>query len=317
MASRRRIRFLVRMIVYITVVVLLYLNRGGISWRHLGERFRGSRETDTTLVIAGRDLAPALVDRMIAHYRQEYPDLPITVTGGGTNLALEDLLNGKASAAFTFRRPTSYEEELFRTVDGDTAIVVSVAVGGVILAAGAAADAGPITLDDVRNLLNGEAAGHCERVYVPEPNTGLWDTVRSSLGLDEQAPAPPLIVFLADAQAVLDAVKQDDRAWGIVSSLNAPLDPDAGPWPGIRLVAMRAGSENQPALPTYENVASGAYPLHHFLFVVCRENGSLEGGKFLTHLASARGLRQVERAGVIPASLVFREIHLTTTPVGE
>ena len=84
------------MIVYIAVIVVLYLNRGGVSWKRLTEPFRGNGSTDTTLVIAGRDLAPALVDRLITHYRQEYPDLAISVNGGGTNQALEDLLNDKA-----------------------------------------------------------------------------------------------------------------------------------------------------------------------------------------------------------------------------
>jgi hypothetical protein len=63
-------------------------------------------------------------------------------------------------------------------------------------------------------------------------------------------------------------------------------------------------------------VATGTYPLHHRLYLACRENGSREGGKFLTYLASARGLRQVERAGVVPARQNAREIILTTSPVG-
>jgi hypothetical protein len=72
-----------------------------------------------------------------------------------------------------------------------------------------------------------------------------------------------------------------------------------------------------PALPTYENVATGVYPLYHSLFIACRENGDREGGMFVTHLSSARGLRQVERAGVVPARQVLREIYLNTNPIGE
>ena len=64
---------------------------------------------------------------------------------------------------------------------------------------------------------------------------------------------------------------------------------------------MRAAPDSAAAAPSYENLAVGAYPLHHVLYAACRGNGSLEGAKFVTHLASARGLRQVERAGVLPA----------------
>jgi len=315
MASRNRIRFLVRMIVYIAVVLALYLNRGGFPWRRLTEPFQGAPEKETTLVIAGRDLAPALIDRLITHYRQDYPDLRVTATGSGTNQALEDLLNGRAGAAFMYRRPDPGEEDLFRTIDGDTAIVAKVAVGGVILVAGESAEVGPVTPGEVRAMFTGDTTSFCERFYVPEPNEGLWDAFREEIDLPDPPVAGPLIVFLADAGAVLDAVGRDKQSWGMVSSLNSNLDPAAAAPADVRFVAVKAGPDSLPALPTYENVARGVYPLHHWLYVVCRENGSREGGRFLTHLASARGLRQVERAGVIPASAVLREIHLTTTPV--
>lgn len=315
MASRRRIWFLARVTVYITVIAILYVNRGGNPWRRLTDSLRSRPQGDPTLTIAGRDLAPVLIDRLIAFYRQEYPDLTISVTGGGTNQALEDLLNDRASAAFLYRPPSAQEMELFRSLDGDTAIVVPVAVGAVILAAGSETDAGPLTIDELKSLLTEQAPARCERIYVPDPNEGLWDTLRASLGLDG-AP-PPSVVFLADATAVLDAVGQDPRAWGLVSSLNAPIDSDVQPPAGVRIVSLVDRTGNEPALPTYENVANGAYPLHHRLYLACRENGDREGGKFLTHLASARGLRQVERSGVIPDRQVLREIHLTTTPLGE
>ena len=315
--SRRRTWFLARVLIYLTVIALLYVNRGGVPWRRLTATLRGTGEADPTLTLAGRDLAPILVDRLVAFYRQEYPDLPVAVTGGGTNQALEDLLNGRASAACLYRRPSPVEEELFRAVDGDTAIVASVAVGGVILVAGSAADARAVTLDDLRLVLAGEGTDRCDRLYVPEPNEGLWDAVRTDLELGDRSPSPPFLVFLADAGAVLEAVSRDDRAWGLISSLNAPLDPGADPPLGVRIIALRAGPENPAVLPTYENVATGTYPLHHRLYLACRENFSREGGKFLTHLASARGLRQVERSGVVPAKQVSREIYLTTTPMGE
>ncbi len=140
--------------------------------------------------------------------------------------------------------------------------------------------------------------------------------IRTNLDLSIPPPEQPLIVYLADARAVLDAVSQDGQAWGMVSSLNAPLDTDAAPPPGLRIVPVKAEQDSLPALPTYENLATGAYPLFHNLFIVCRNNGDREGGKFLTHLASARGLRQVERSGVVPARQVLREIYLTTQPVG-
>ena len=80
---------------------------------------------------------------------------------------------------------------------------------------------------------------------------------------------------------------------------------------------MAGPSGDQPTDPTYENVATGADPLYVSLYVACRTNGGIQGGKFFTHLVSDRGLRQVERAGCIRARQALRQIYLTTQPVGE
>jgi hypothetical protein len=61
---------------------------------------------------------------------------------------------------------------------------------------------------------------------------------------------------------------------------------------------------------------TGDYPLHHKLYVACRATGGIEGTKFVTHLASDRGQRQVRRAGAVPARNVAREIVITRDPPG-
>ena len=101
-------------------------------------------------------------------------------------------------------------------------------------------------------------------------------------------------------------------AWGLVSTFDAGLDAAAG----TRFVGVVAEAGQVAVAPGAASLATGVYPLHHYLHVACRGAGGLEGGKFVTHLASARGLRQVERAGVVPARLVARTIQLTRDPVG-
>ena len=202
-------------------------------------------------------------------------------------------------------------------MDGDTAIVAAVALGAVVLVAGAETDAAPISPTTFVDLLNGNSTGRYDRLYVPDPNEGLWDAVWQAQGR-ERAPEPAAgaVVFVEDARAVLAAVAGDGRAWGLMSSLDGPDVTTATLPAAVTVVPVRAAPDSLPALPTYENVATGAYPLYHAFFVVCRSGGGREGGKFLTHLSSARGLRQIERAGVLPARQVLREIYLSTAPIG-
>jgi ABC-type phosphate transport system substrate-binding protein len=80
-------------------------------------------------------------------------------------------------------------------------------------------------------------------------------------------------------------------------------------------VAVAPDSEGAAAArPTHEAIAAGSYPLWHHLHVACRPGGGIEGDKFVTHLTSARGQRQVERSGYLPSRQVPREVILSTTP---
>jgi ABC-type phosphate transport system substrate-binding protein len=334
MAPRRRIWLLVRVAIYLSVIVGLILYRGGIPWKQFKTALEGAGNEHPTLTVAGRDLAPTLLERLAVEYQHDYPALTFNLLPGGTNQALEALLSREADVAFTYRLPTAAEQELFRAADGDTAVVLSVGVGGLVLLAGSEAGTGPVTMAALAAALalpagaNAELPGglapFCERLYACDPNEGSWDAFRAGLGLaaagdDNSGVAPAAgdrIIFLADPAAVVAAVANDPRSWGLVSTLDGGFDAAAGPPAGTRFVGVVAAEGKLPMSPNATNIASGDYPLHHFLYVACRGAGSLEGGKFLTHLATARGLRQVERGGVIPARMMARTIQLTRDPIG-
>ncbi|MGD9546468.1 MAG: PstS family phosphate ABC transporter substrate-binding protein [Candidatus Krumholzibacteriia bacterium] len=323
MPSRRRTWFLVRMIIYLVVIAILLVNRGEIPWRRLAGTFRQAEQEDPLLRVGGRDLAPRLIDRLLAGYRQDYPDLALEVRSGGTNQALEDLINGRVDVAFLYRPPTPAEQDLFRETAGDTAVVTPVAVGAVLVLAAEGDRTDPLTPAGLAGILAGRTPGPAGPVYLPDPNEGLWDAVRSGLGLPgDLPPAGSPVVFLAGPDAVLAAVRDTGAAglpgaWCLVSGLALSRDPGEGAPDGLKFLPMQAGPDSAAAAPAYETVATGTYPLHHLLYAACLDTGGRQGGRFVTHLASARGLRQVERAGVVPARQILREIHLSRDPVGE
>jgi ABC-type phosphate transport system substrate-binding protein len=299
-----------RVLVYLIVIAALFLARGNVRWKAL---FPGGRAgAGDTLVVAGRDLAPGLVDRLAAVYHKDYPSLVLVITGGGTNRALEDLINGRANVAFLVRPPSAREQGLFQSVAGDSAVWFPVALGGIALVAGGA---GPdsVTREDVADLGEGRAPSRFHRVYAPDPNRGLWDALLTSLGKPpEDPPAGSAVVFLKDEAAVLDAVRSDPEAVGLASTLALPEPFPSG------VFMMRAGrGHGEAVLPTYETIASGGYPLIHDLYAACRGTGDIQGSKFVTHLTGGPGQRQVERAGCVPALLYLREVVLTDHPLGQ
>lgn len=342
MNPRRRLWLLIRVAIYLSVIVGLLLYRGGVPWKSFVAALKGAGQANPTLTIAGRDLAPPLLERLAVEYQHDYPRLSVSLLPGGTNHALEALLAGQADVAFSYRSLTDREQALFREADGDTAIVVAVGVGGLVLLEPARAGAAPTTLTvaDLRDALAAVApvpaaatdpdlAPFCKRLYVCDPNEGSWDALFAALGLAVPggdgaaagsglaAPRLGQVTFLADPASVIAAVAADPEAWGLVSTLDAGLDVSTGAPAGARFVGVVAEAGQEAVAPGAASIATGVYPLHHFLYVACRGAGNLEGGKFVTHLASARGLRQVERAGVIPARLVARTIQLSRDPVGD
>jgi len=342
MNPRRRFWLLVRVAIYLAVIAVLILTRGGVPWKRFVAALKGAGDPNPTLTIAGRDLAPPLLERLAVEYQRDYPQLTVDLLPGGTNQALEALLAREADVAFAYRPLTAAEQALFREADGDTAIVAAVAVGGLALLEHAAAGDTPgaiattLTVAELREALAALAATpaeaaepdpalapYCERLYVCDPNEGSWDALFGALGLPAPAlpaggaqvlAAPRLgrVTFLADPAAVIAAVAAAPGAWGLVSTLDAGVDAASG----ARFVGVVAEAGQSAVAPGAASLATGVYPLHHFLHVACRGAGGFEGGKFVTHLTSARGLRQVERAGVVPARLVARTIQLSREPVG-
>ena len=321
---------LIRITVYLAVILGIVLYRGGVPFKRFRAALRSADDQHPTLVLAGRDLAPPLVEKLAAEYRRDYPKLTVTVLPGGTYRALDQLLARETDVAFLMRAPTVAEQALFRQADSDTAVTEAIGVGGLVLLAGSQAPVGPISLEALKTALAPAAPGGapgaglgswCGRFYAPDPNEGTWDALLGALGLpvaaagDSSGTKAGPVVFLADPAAVVRAVAADPGSWGVVSTLNAGLEPEAGPPAGTRFVGVAAGAAT--ASPTAANIATGDYALHHFLYVACRGAGGVEGVKFVTHLGSARGLRQVENAGVIPARLVARTIDLTRDAVGK
>lgn len=291
----------IRVAIYLSLVAVLFLVRSNDRWRSLLPS--PSPSSERVLQISGRGVAPELVDHIVADFLREFPSCEIRIAGGGTAQALEDLINRRADVAILNRPPTSGEQQLFRSVEGDSARWFPIALGGIALFRRAPNDAA-ISLETLRDcLLHGAGAGF-ERLYVPDPNLGLWDALAARL--DVAAPNSANVVFVRDIPEVLNAVRGDLDGVGVVSTL--ALAAAQAP-SGLCSVPVRT-SHDSVASPTYEEIGAGAYPLHHFVYLACLARGGIEANMFITQITSARGQRRLERAGFLPARRVLREVVL-------
>jgi len=301
----------VRLAVYLLVVAAFLIVRSGKDWRLPFGTKTGSSSLGTgALPISGLDVAPDLIRVLAADYGQEYPKQHIDLQNGGTNQALEALINHQSDVAFQLRPPSPSEQALFQKTDGDTMLWYPVALGGLVIVR---AKPGPaVTVDDLRTFVMGESKGTFAHIYAPDPNLGVWDAFLDLVHIPRgQEPETERIVFLKDEAQVLQAVKDDSLGLALGSTFTFPADLDSV---GVHAVPIR--SEHGDVLPARGDILSGDYPLYHYLYAACRKNGTAQGAMFLTYLTSNRGQRHVEKAGYLPTREILRPIVVTRTPVG-
>lgn len=304
---------LIRYSIYILVIGALFVARGTDvldSWR---ERVLVGSEGQ--LILSGAQLAPDLTAVLIDAYRRDYPDLDVVVRGGGTAHALEDLLQGETDVAFLIREPSPQEHEIFRAATGDTIAYHTVAVGGIAFLQSSSRPYLSVDCNEVRALLRGKDSPRIERIYAPDPNTGLWASLGRQLWEGCEVPQHEVnVVFLADEKQVMEAVSNDHEALGVVSTIS--VDPTILP-PGLNAVAVEVDPGESSYLPLREEIAQGQYPFYHYLYAGLRRGGDAQARKLVTYLTSDSGQRTVERAGYLPQRRVLREVHLSKKAVGE
>jgi ABC-type phosphate transport system substrate-binding protein len=309
----RQVRRLLRLSLYIAVVFGLFVLRGRIDLKDIAKQ-DGSGATDTTLVIAGADLAPTLVHYLVDRYRLDYPQLNIQVRGGSTTAALQELVNGRADAVFLGRPPTAQEQEIFVKATGDTVYWTPAALSALVVVASPSRADSAVSVPDLRALASGHPAAGAQRLYVADPNTGLWDAFRAKLDLPlDPGAAPASVVFLADDTTVVAAVQADEQALGVVSRFVLPKIRERR---DLLVLAVQQNHGAAKVEPLLQDLASGDYPLWSYLYIGCRSAGEWQGAKFVTHVASARGQRQIEWTDFLPARLVPREVYIDRLPPG-
>ncbi len=307
-------RLLIRVAIYLAVIAVLLIVRGGIDLHRVGRLLRAGASPDTVVTVGGAALAPVLVADLMARYGRRYPRLTIDIRGGGTYDALEDLANGRADVALTCRPPLPAEQALFRDLDGDSLDCQRFALGALLLVVADGSSLEALGGDELRAFLDDRPGPGPDRIFAPAEDLGWWDALLLALGSPPGGAGYPVRpVFLAGEEAVLEAVAADPRAVGLVSAL---VRPEACAGPDVRCLPVVPAGGGEPVAPEEANVARGDYPLWCHLYACCRGDAGIEAVKLVTHLGSDSGQRQVENAGFLPARQVARPVILSRPSEG-
>lgn len=305
----------IRVAVYVLVVLGLFLARGPQWWKDAVRGPSGSPGASSRLVVAGVDLAPTLVEALATSYARDYPQVTIERRGGGTAHALQALFDGEAQVALLARPPLASETAHFERADGAPLLFEPIALAGLALITSSASPLDSLDVAALKSMLAAsiQDTSSAPRFYAEDPNLGWWDALLERLELPLTADETPThVVFVRSRAEMEQALRDDPRAIGLMSSVFLPFDRAPA---GMKLLHVQSAGHGA-VLPTHANVGHGRYPLRHSLFVACRGRARGDASKFVTFASGARGQRILDRAGFLPARHFLREILLDERPIG-
>jgi ABC-type phosphate transport system substrate-binding protein len=303
-----------RVWLYLVIILAILSLRLNPAFRRALFGPRRPAAASPVLILAGLDLAPVLIPRLVSGYRASRPDEDVRILGGGTRQALEALANAQADAAFLNRLPSPEERKALSAVM-DSVWSYPVALGGIAVLSAREGGRDSLGMKDLKSWFHGGQAASGARpshFYVPDPNLGLWTALQSAFGLGEEA-AVDSVVFLADEETVAKAVAADPASIGFASTFSLIEDLDRL---GAKEVRIRSEAGSSAVLPRPGDIAAGDYPLYHYLYLSCRPDPAAKPGAFVEFMVHGRGQRLVERAGYLPARQVARVVQLEQKPVG-
>ncbi len=288
--------------IYGVIVLTLFTLRVFPELKGQLEKVLSEKPRDNLLILSGLDLAPTLIPRLADAYQGLYPDHEIRIKAGGTRRALEDLFNQRADVAFLSRPLTVEEESIVHSI-GDTALAFPIALGAIAVLAPVRSELDSLSVEQlsrwILELREGkETSDRKVHLYAPDPNLGLWTALTEQLGLSDSVEGE--FIWLASDREVALAVGQDRHGLGFASLLALP--------PGLERLGVRTvpltGSPNEDAvIPESEELATGLYPLYHYLYAVCRPRGGAIASGFVSFLHSGRCTRLVSRVAADPTVL--------------
>ncbi len=309
-------RWLVDQILGRRYIIYVLFIAGIIGWRlapqlsNVVKKVPGiGKASGGAIVISGTDSAPEFVVETVAQFTSEYPKVTVEIGGGGTLTALENLLNRRADIAVLSRPPTEREARIAGE-RGDSLVCFPVALGGIAFLAPAAAGIEAVTLGELRALLaSGPAAAfpgrRVERLYGPNPNSGLWEALLARLGMPPTL--APAYVPLETGEQVVSALRQDPGGIGFTSTLTYEL---AAEGEAVREVAVTTDGIGA-RLPTKGNIVDGSYPIFHNIYLCTISGGEALASGFVTYYTQPTGQKWVARRGFLPARLPSRVVQLS------
>lgn len=258
---------------------------------------QGEGDKPTTLKQQGSDTLLELMTSMSESFNDAQDDVRVDVTGGGSGVGIQSLIEGTIDVAQASRQMKSSEIDAANANNIDP-VEFSVAIDGIAIVVNSANAVETLTMEQLRGIYNGtytnwNQVGGADVPILPygrQTTSGTYEFFFETVMKKEDFTTG---VSQETGNAAI-ATKVNQNAGGI-GYIGIGYAQQAQ---GVKTLSLKADVSSEAFLPTDEEaVYAGDYPLSRHLYVYT--NGTPEGAvkKWVEYILSDGGQAVVEEAG--------------------
>ncbi|MCX7732937.1 MAG: PstS family phosphate ABC transporter substrate-binding protein [candidate division WOR-3 bacterium] len=258
------------------------------------------------IIVKGSDTMLNLTQRLAEAFSAVRPDVTVSITGGGSGVGINAIINREVDIANASRKIKSKEISSARS-NGVNPVEIVIALDGLSVIVNSRNPVSQLTVEQIGAIYRGEITnwnqlgGPNKKIvlYGRQPNSGTFVFFREEVVKGEYSPA--MRQMNGNAQ-IVEGVKADEGGIGYVG-----LGYIKG-IEGIKPLAVARKAREDYISPADESkVRSGAYPLTRPLYQYT--NGRPKGivRDFILFELSPQGQKIVEEEGFVPVTQNYSE----------
>lgn len=257
------------------------------------------------VMVKGSDTLLNLVQRLAEQFSAVVPDVTVSVTGGGSGVGINAIINGECDIADASREIKSKEVYTAREA-GVNPVQIAIAIDGLSVIVNEGNPVSELTLEQIGAIYRGEIKNWSEvggpsrkiTLYGRQPSSGTFVFFRDVVVKGEYATA---MRQMNGNSQIVEAVKSDETGIGYVG---VGYLRDAT---GVSAVAVRNEDGEFVSPLDAEQVNAGKYPLTRPLLQYT--NGSPKGDarRFIEFELSGAGQQVVKEEGFFPVTADYIE----------
>ena len=254
-----------------------------------------SASVSGTVNCSGATSFQGLVESAAQQFEDEYPDVTVAITGGGSGQGLSDVKDGKAQIG----RSDVFAEEKLEAADVAKLVDNTVAVVGMGPIVNSSVDVDGLTIEQLKGIFTGsitdwsEVGGTAGKIQVIERKAGSGTRATFEAAVLAGEKAPDTFAPVAEEDSSGTVVEKIQATEGSISYLAFSYFDDT------KFKALKVGGVE----PTAENVCSGKFTIWAYEHMYTAKDADEATQAFIDYMLSdAVQGSLVEEEGFIPAS---------------